>query len=145
MAGDSATGAAKKLGVTPGTTLVVVDGPEGWTLPQLPPGVEVVRRRCGEPAALAGPSTVVAFFRSAAGLDAALDDLVRLVRPATALWLAWPRRAAGHRSDLTDNVVRDLALASGLVDNKVAAIDEDWSGLRFVWRKEHRGRRLSEL
>jgi hypothetical protein len=60
------------------------------------------------------------------------------IYPAGALWVAWPRRAAGHRSDITDNVVREHALPLGVVDVKVAAIDDDWSGLRLVWRTENR-------
>ena len=52
--------------------------------------------------------------------------------------MAWPRRASGHRSDITDDLVRRRALPIGLVDVKVAVIDEDWSGLRLVWRKEKR-------
>jgi hypothetical protein len=52
--------------------------------------------------------------------------------------VAWPRRAAGHRSDITESIIRDQALPLGLVDVKVAAIDEDWSGLRLVWRVENR-------
>ena len=59
---------------------------------------------------------------------------MRRIYPEGALWVAWPRRAAGHQSDLTDTVVRREGLALGVVDVKVAAIDEDWSGLRFVWR-----------
>ncbi|MEJ0014705.1 MAG: hypothetical protein WDN07_04015 [Actinomycetota bacterium] len=51
---------------------------------------------------------------------------------------AWPRRAGSHRSDITDNLVRDVALPLGIVDVKVAAIDDDWSGLRFVWRVSNR-------
>jgi hypothetical protein len=56
------------------------------------------------------------------------------IRPASALWVTRPRRAAGHTSDITDNTIREHALPLGLVDNKVAAIDHDWSGLRFVSR-----------
>ena len=55
-----------------------------------------------------------------------------------ALWLAWPRRAGGHRSDITDNEIRAVVLPLGLVDIKVAALDDDWSGLKVVWRKELR-------
>jgi hypothetical protein len=54
------------------------------------------------------------------------------------LWVAWPRRAGGHTSDITDNIVRQIVLPLGLVDVKVAALDQDWSGLKFVWRKELR-------
>ena len=67
-----------------------------------------------------------------------IGELARRIYPAGALWVAWPRRAAGHRSDITDTVIRSRALSIGLVDVKVAAIDGDWSGLRVVWRTEHR-------
>lgn len=53
--------------------------------------------------------------------------------------MAWPRRAAGHESDIRDSDIRDLALPLGVVDVKVAAVDEDWSGLRLMWRRELRG------
>ena len=59
--------------------------------------------------------------------------------PDEALWLLWPRRAAGHDSDVTENLLREVVLPTGLVDVKVAAVGEDWSGLRFVWRRELRG------
>ena len=74
---------------------------------------------------------------------AALDDLAawgERIFPAGAIWVAWPRRAAGHASEVTENLIRDRALALGLVDVKVAAIDTDWSGLKVVWRKELRVR-----
>ena len=67
-----------------------------------------------------------------------LDGLARRIYRAGALWVAWPRRAGGHSSDITDNVIREHALPIGLVDVKVAAIDDDWSGLRLVWRVENR-------
>ena len=82
---------------------------------------------------------VVAFVRAAAELPGILSSLEQTIFPAGALWIAWPRKAAGHVSDLTDNVVRDAALARQLVDTKVAAINEDWSGLKLVWRKDARG------
>jgi hypothetical protein len=63
-----------------------------------------------------------------------IGELARRIYPAGALWVAWPRRAAGHRSDITDTVIREHALPIGLVDVKVAAVDDDWSGLRLVWR-----------
>jgi hypothetical protein len=61
-----------------------------------------------------------------------------MIFPGGALWVAWPRRAGGHDSDITDREIRALALPLGLVDVKVAALDQDWSGLRLVWRTEHR-------
>ena len=80
----------------------------------------------------------MAVFTVAGEIAAQIGELGRRIYPAGALWVAWPRRAAGHRSDITDNVIREYVLPLGLVDVKVAAIDEDWSGLRVVWRTENR-------
>ena len=82
----------------------------------------------------------MAFFTRAAEIGARLPALAERIYPAGAVWAAWPRRAGGHTSDITDNVVREHALAIGLVDVKVAAIDDDWSGLRLVWRVANRPR-----
>ena len=81
---------------------------------------------------------IIAFFHAEAHVADRLPRLAGRIYPAGALWAAWPRRAAGHDSDITDNVVRACALDLGLVDVKVAAIDEDWSGLRLVWRMTNR-------
>ena len=87
-----------------------------------------------------GPADVIiSFFSAAFDIAGELDGLARRVYPDGALWIAWPRRAGGHRSDITDTVIRREALGIGLVDVKVAAIDADWSGLRLVWRVENRG------
>jgi hypothetical protein len=64
--------------------------------------------------------------------------LVRALHPDGGLWIAWPCRAAGHSSDIAENDLRAILLPTGLVDTKVAALDDDWSGLRFVSRKELR-------
>jgi hypothetical protein len=80
----------------------------------------------------------MAFFSCAGDLAAEIDDLAGAIMPDGCLWVAWPRRAAGHTSDITDNVVREIVLPRGLVDVKVAALSDDWSGLKIVWRKERR-------
>jgi hypothetical protein len=131
MTGYSGTPLAKKLGIKPGASLALDQSPPGWAVPDLPAGV--VPAGEGEPA-----DVVVAFFREAAELPQRLPALARRIFPAGSLWLAWPRKAGGHRSDITENGLRDQALPLGVVDNKVAAIDEDWSGLRVVWRLERR-------
>ncbi len=64
--------------------------------------------------------------------------LAQAIFPGASLWIAWPRKAAGHVSDITDNLIREVCLPLGIVDVKVAAIDIDWSGLKMVWRKELR-------
>jgi hypothetical protein len=127
-AGYSGTPQAKKLGIKAGLRVAVEQAPRGWSLDDPPPVVD----------ARGGPADVlVRFLRSAAELDD-VPDLGQRIFPNGALWLAWPRRAGGHTSDITDNVIREAVLPLGLVDVKVAAIDADWSGLKVVWRKERR-------
>jgi hypothetical protein len=106
--------------------------PPGWALADPPDGLL--------DAGPDGPADlIIAFFTSSAVIGAEIGGLAQRIFPAGALWAAWPRRAAGHRSDITDSVIREIALPIGLVDVKVAAIDEDWSGLRLVWRVVNRG------
>ena len=131
MAGYSTTPLAKKLGVKPGARLALDQAPTGWSVPELPPGVHAAAG--AEPA-----DVVVAFFREAAELPQRLPQLAGRIFPAGSLWVAWPRRAGGHESDLTENGVRDHALPLGIVDTKVAALDDDWSGLKLMWRRELR-------
>jgi hypothetical protein len=122
---------ARKLGIKPGLRVALDAQPAGWGLQDPPGGLA--------PADADGSADVIiAFFRTAAEIGGRLPALGRRVHPGGAIWAAWPRRAAGHRSDITDNVVRTLALETGLVDVKVAAIDDDWSGLRLVWRVSQR-------
>lgn len=126
---------AGKLGVGPGHTVAVVSAPPGWTIDDLPAGATVARRR--RPGAA---DVSIVFVRAAADLQRVVA-MATAIGPDESLWVAWPRRAAGHRSDVTDEIVRGALLTTGLVDVKVAAIGEDWSGLRFVWRRERRSPR----
>ncbi len=122
---------AAKLGLKPGQRVYLHHPPDGWVLSDPPAGL-------GEPGPDGQADVILAFFTSAGQIGSDLAGLARRIYPAGALWVAWPRRAAGHRSDITDSVIREHALPLGLVDVKVAAIDEDWSGLRVVWRTEKR-------
>ena len=81
---------------------------------------------------------MLAFVREAAAIAPAYERLETRIRPVGAIWIAWPRKATGHVSDVDERAIRDAALARGLVDVKVAAIDEDWSGLKLVLRRERR-------
>ena len=131
-AGYSGTPLPKKLGIKGGTVLALVATPGGWTVPGLPPGV-IVR------SSLRGRFDVaVVFVRSAAELRRRAEPVASATPDEGSVWIAWPRRAGGHDSDVTENVLRELLLPTGLVDVKVAAIDEDWSGLKFVRRTELR-------
>jgi hypothetical protein len=130
-AGYSGTPQARKLGVKAGARIALDAAPRGWRLTDPPP---VVR-------ATTGPADVLLWFvRAAAQLEAgAIEARAARIHPDGALWIVWPRKAAGHASDITDNAIREAVLPLGLVDVKVAAIDDDWSGLKIVWRKERRG------
>lgn len=81
---------------------------------------------------------LIAFFSELSQLRQRIPALGRRIFPAGAIWVAWPRRAGGHDSDIREDDIRAAALPLGLVDVKVAALDEDWSGLRLVWRVERR-------
>ena len=120
-----------KLGLRPGQRVHLHHPPAGWDFADPPDGL--INAGPDGPADL-----IIAFFGTRAEIAGELDGLARRIYPAGALWVAWPRRAGGHRSDITDTVIRSQALPMGLVDVKVAAIDDDWSGLRLVWRVENR-------
>ena len=119
-----------KLGIKPQSRLALVGAPHGFdqVLGELPDGVQVLRRLGTE------LDVIVAFFDRSPALERRLPALRTALTPAGGLWIAWPKKASGVPTDLTDNVVRELGLAAGLVDNKVCAIDETWSGLRLVFR-----------
>ena len=131
MTGYSATPQSRKLGLRPGQRISYQHPPEGWALQGPPEGLNLV-------AAPESADVILAFFDEVTDLPDQLSGLGRRVYPDGALWALWPRRAAGHRSNVTENAIRDAALPLGLVDVKVAAVDHDWSGLRLVWRREAR-------
>jgi hypothetical protein len=133
-AGYSGTPLAKKLGVVEGGVLVVIDDPGHFAdiVAPLPPAVRVRT-------AARGKADVAVFFtKRRRELERRIATLGRLIHPSGALWVAWPKRAARVPTDMTEDVVRDVVLPLGMVDVKVAAIDETWSGLKVVWRKERR-------
>jgi hypothetical protein len=134
VVGYSGTPLPQKLGIKAGSSVLLVAAPQDVDalLDPLPDGV-VVRRR-GTPAS----DVVLCFLRSSRELRQRFDGLAGAVFPAGGLWFAWPKRASGVATDLTEDVIRDHALAAGLVDNKVCAVDDTWSGLRIVHRRENR-------
>jgi hypothetical protein len=137
--GQTGTPLARKLGVKAGHRLTLCAAPDGWEIPGLPEGATTVRLAEAPPPGAAEPAdVVVAFCRAGVELAVAVARFAPVIHPAGMLWAAWPRRAGGHRSDITDNLVREVALPLGLVDTKVAALDADWSALRLVWRAERR-------
>ena len=134
VAGYSGTPLPKKLGIVDGSVVALLHAPEGFddTLGELPPNVTVRRTPKGH------ADVIVAFIDERAHFEAALPIIERSVFPAGGLWIAWPKKASKVATDMSEDVVREVALPRGLVDNKVCAIDEVWSGLRIVWRTERR-------
>lgn len=132
-AGYSGTSLPKKLGIGEGAEVALVGAPPETQalLAPLPQGASLD----GEPAT----ATVTLFFTtSRAELERRIAELGEAIRPDRSVWIAWPKRASGVTTDVTEDVVREVALPLGLVDNKVCAIDATWSGLRLVWRRELR-------
>lgn len=134
MAGYSGTLLPRKLGIKAGDRLALVAAPSDFdaTLGTLPEAVTVRRQ-------LRGPVNVAVFFtKRRADLERRFEALSTAIEVDGGLWVAWPKRASGVATDVTEDTVREVALPAGLVDNKVCAIDETWSGLRVVWRREGR-------
>jgi hypothetical protein len=133
MAGYSGTPLVRKLGINPGS-LVLLDGaPDGFDVGGVPAGA-VVRRR-----PTAGVyDVIVCFCPDLDRLTRRWSALHPLTTPAGALWVGWPKKSSGLATDLNENVVRDYALSHGRVDVKVCAIDDTWSGLKHVIRRAER-------
>ena len=123
--GYSGTPLAQKLGIREASTVALVGASEEFTIPHLPPGVEIRRSARGR------SDVTLWFVRSAAELAARIGAMAKRADGNT-LWICWTKRAAGIRTDVTEHAVRAAGLANGLVDFKIAAIDETWSGLRFA-------------
>jgi hypothetical protein len=133
VAGYSGTPLVRKLGIAAESVVLLDGAPDGFDLPDLPPGVAVGRRVGRTPY-----DVVLCFCPWRARLERRWATLHAATTPAGALWIAWPKRSAGVATDLDENVVRDYALANGRVDVKVCAIDDVWSGLKNVIRKVDR-------
>ena len=132
MAGYSGTPLPQKLGLKPGARFGVVKAPAdfGRTLGELPAGVAARPVTAGKTIY----DVIVCFAPTMAEVVRRIPELKRRLDPTGGLWMAWPKRASGMETDVSENDVRARGLAAGLVDNKVCAIDHVWSGLRFVYR-----------
>jgi hypothetical protein len=133
-AGYSATALVQKLGFKPGMKAAILSAPEGFdtTLGALPDGVAVTTRLRGS------KDIVILFVSERAALVRRLGALRAAIAPDGMVWVAWPKKAAKMETDITEDVVREVVLPTGLVDVKVCAIDGTWSGLKIVIRKELR-------
>ena len=134
MAGYSSKPLVQKLGIKPGAAIAILSAPAGYNriLGKLPPRVK-------RSTPSAGPLDFIQFFTAERReLERRFGALARALTPAGMLWISWPKKASGVATDLTEDVIRVVGLAHGLVDVKVAAVDDVWSGLKFVRRLEDR-------
>ena len=136
-AGYSGTPLAKKLGIKDGHTVTLLGSPDGFVelLAETQPDDLVVQRRTN---ARGDADVMVSFHTKRADLENRVPALLATLHVDGGLWIAWPKRASKVPTDITEDTLRDVFLPLGLVDNKVCAIDETWSGLRVVWRRERR-------
>lgn len=133
-AGYSARSLVDKLGIKPHTRIAVMGPPRGYraTLGALPPGVTTTDT-------LRGTLPFIHFFtKQRAALESQFPMLKRALTTDGTLWISWPKKSSGVKTDLNENDVREVALANGLVDVKVCAVDEVWSGLKLVRRLKDR-------
>ncbi len=137
MAGYSGTPLSKKLGIKPGSRLFVAGAPSDYVklVAPLPDGVELVSRMS------ASVDLAHLFTTRRTDLAAKLASTLAKLRPDGTIWVSWPKKASKQPTDITEDTIREVALPLGLVDVKVCAVDETWSGLKLVIRKEHRERR----
>jgi hypothetical protein len=134
MAGYSGTPLVQKIGIKPGHRVILRNHPASFVkdLGKLPEGVKTSER-------LSGKANVVVYFTDKrAALEKDFSGLSSTIVPDGMLWVSWPKKASGKSTDLTEDVVRNIGLERGLVDVKVCAIDETWSGLKFVVRLKDR-------
>ena len=132
--GYSKRSLVEKLGIKPGTRFVILGAPPGYskTLGELPQGARQL-------AGLRGSLRFVHFFtKESKELERRFAALKRALAPDGALWISWPKGTSKVPTDLSESVVREIGLRHGLVDIKVCAVDEAWSGLKFVYRVKDR-------
>jgi hypothetical protein len=137
QAGFSGTPLPRKLGIGEDDEVVVVGAADGFT--------DRLAAALGDEATIHTEladadlfDVIIAFVAWRAELEDQLDRLRAKMAPACGLWVCWPKRASKVPTDMSDNVIREVALPTGLVDNKVCAIDQTWSALRLVIRRELR-------
>ena len=134
MAGYSGTPLLKKLGIKPGYDVAFVNAPEDF-VKQLDLPSDVNLRSRSKTKDL---DFILLFVKSQKHLTTAFAQYSLKIKPNGMLWVSWPKKTSGVQTDLTENIVHDIGLAVGLVDVKVCAIDDVWSGLKFVYRLKDR-------
>ena len=134
VAGYSGTPLARKLGIKDGARVFLTNAPANYSrmVAPLPSGVRMVK------AIDVHTDLIHMFVTRRRDLDSGLKRALQLMRADAAVWVSWPKKASGVATDITEDTIREVALPLGLVDIKVCAVDETWSGLKLVIRKERR-------
>ena len=128
-----ATPLIKKLGIKSGMRICIMNQPSEYSelLGELPDDVELLQLE-------AAPHFIHFFALHAGQLAADLDAVLKHLGQASMLWISWPKKSSGIETDIDGNVIRSMLRPRGLIDVKVCAVDEVWSAVKFVWRKENR-------
>jgi len=134
MAGYSGTPLPQKLGIKPGIIVVVIDAPDNYRklLGQIPSGVNFATRPVGN------TKFIHLFVKERRALQTQLQSLRQKIAEDAAVWVSWPKKSSGVPTDVTEDVIRAVALPIGFVDIKVCAVDDTWSGLKLMIRRENR-------
>src|SRR5215470_14865861 len=134
MAGYSGTPLPQKLGIKPGLTVITINAPTNYRrlIGAISEGVTFAERLKPD------SSFVHVFTKKRSELEKTLSVLREKIADTGTVWVSWPKKSAGVPTDVTEDVVRDVALPLGFVDVKVCAIDETWSGLKLMVRRENR-------
>jgi hypothetical protein len=134
MAGYSGTPLPQKLGIKPSTIVVAIDAPENYRklLAPIPSGVNFATRPVGN------SKFIHLFATRRSELEKQLSILRQKIAEDAAVWVSWPKKSSGVPTDITEDVIRAVALPLGFVDIKVCAVDEIWSGLKLMIRRENR-------
>ncbi len=135
MAGYSGTPLVKKLGLKPGLNVAFVNAPSGYANELDLPADVTINSRSGKPLDFAQ-----LFVKSEKELITKFTEYAKRLNASGMLWVSWPKKSSGVPTDLSENVVREIGLTAGLVDIKVCAVDEVWSGLKFVHRVKDRAK-----
>lgn len=134
MAGYSGTPLVKKLGFKTGWRVAAISAPRGYRrmLGRLPAGLSLITTSGGL------LNAIHFFVKRRSALERSLPRLVRRIIKEGMIWVSWPKGSSGVKTDLNENIIRTIGLGYGLVDIKVVAVDETWSGLKFVYRRRNR-------
>lgn len=133
MAGYSGTPLVKKLGIKEGSNILFVNAPERFVQQLDLPDDVTINGKSKRPF-----DFVLLFVKTRREMENKFSRYAAKLTPAGMLWISWPKKTSGVQSDLNENIVRDIGLAKGMVDVKVCAVDEVWSGLKFVFRLKDR-------